>query len=198
MPDPGDREDALIEATAAAVFRRLRVPSLMPGTVVAYDAADETDVLLDDDGEDGTDEDDAVQCESWVGPLLPEERVMVLLYPPAGAAVVARLDQDWHDVSFENSWVNFGGSETDVAYRKDASGVVHLRGMMKNGTIGLTAFTLPPLFRPAANESFITYSTAAAARLEILPDGSVVPGPTAPTGGATSFSLGGVTFAAGG
>lgn len=57
-------------------------------------------------------------------------------------------------VGFANSWVNSGGSEQDAAFFKDACGFVHLRGVVKNGTVGTTIFTLPSGYRPTGRVRF--------------------------------------------
>jgi len=56
----------------------------------------------------------------------------------------------WNDVSFTNSWVNFDATSYESAqYMKDTSGFVHIRGLIKDGTLGASAFTLPAGYRPA-------------------------------------------------
>jgi hypothetical protein len=61
----------------------------------------------------------------------------------------------WQDVAggpgFEDSWVNFAGGYFDAAYAKDdRRQTVLLRGLVKDGTISGTIFTLPAGFRPPA------------------------------------------------
>jgi hypothetical protein len=59
------------------------------------------------------------------------------------------VGEDWHSIgaagepTFQNSWVNFGGNYAAAAFRKDAFGWVHLKGVVKTGTIGATIFVLP-------------------------------------------------------
>lgn len=61
----------------------------------------------------------------------------------------------WHEVgaagepAFANSWVNYGEPFNTAAYMKDAMGFVHIKGLIKNGTIGASAFTLPAGYRPS-------------------------------------------------
>jgi hypothetical protein len=61
----------------------------------------------------------------------------------------------WHTVNgvgepaFLNSWVNFGSGFASAAFRKDPLGRVHLRGLVKSGTIGAAIFQLPVGYRPA-------------------------------------------------
>ena len=55
----------------------------------------------------------------------------------------------WVDVTFQNDYVNYGGIYAPVSYCKDAFGVVHLRGIAKNGTSGAAVFNLPSGSRAA-------------------------------------------------
>lgn len=88
-----------------------------------------------------------------------------------------------------NSWVNYGGIYNTAGYFKDACGVVHIRGLIKSGTLTATAFTLPAGYRPAAR---MILSTAAGTggsdvhgRLDIDASGNVMP----ISGGNDYFSL---------
>jgi len=61
--------------------------------------------------------------------------------------------------ALQNGWVNFGSGQADAAFTKDATGVVHVRGVVKSGTVSPTTgtvFTLPVGFRPTA----IVYTSA--------------------------------------
>lgn len=77
--------------------------------------------------------------------------------------------------SFSNSWVNAGGGFYDAAYRKDAHGTVWLRGRIKDGVVGSTAFTLPPGFRPGSTLAVSVISNAAVGLVEISSAGVVTP-----------------------
>ncbi len=84
--------------------------------------------------------------------------------------------ESWHNVStFSNGWSNYGNGWAPARYYKDACGIVHLSGMMNVGTLGAAAFTLPAGYRPAYNLSFLTVGSAAPARIDIYPNGQVVP-----------------------
>lgn len=64
-------------------------------------------------------------------------------------AEVGPQDSGWQNVSFVNSWVNFGSPYGDVQYKRIGDKII-LRGMCKNGvaTTGTTLFTLAAGFRP--------------------------------------------------
>lgn len=92
---------------------------------------------------------------------------------------------------FTASWTNFGSGWADAAFWKDPLGFVHLRGLIKSGTVGSTAFTLPPGYRPPVSETFGTISNGAIGRVDVLTDGSVAP--VSPSNN-TYVSLSGLKF----
>lgn len=104
--------------------------------------------------------------------------------------------QDWIAPTFLNSWVNYGNPWANAGYMKDSLGFVHLRGIIKSGTINTTAFTLPAGYRPATSnqdELFIVHSSGAIGRIDIKGDGTVLP----VAGNNSDVSLAGITFKAG-
>lgn len=110
---------------------------------------------------------------------------------------------DWVDISaFTNSWVSFSdGTDGNprAAYWRDNSGIVRLRGMIKSGTLGLAAFTLPVGFRPGVSAVgvvgyyyFAVMSNSAFGHIYVSSDGVVSP----QVGDNTYFSLAGISFRA--
>lgn len=102
--------------------------------------------------------------------------------------------QAWQAPSFQNSWVNYGTPYRDAGYWKDPFGVVHLRGVIKDGTLAATAFTLPSGYRPTDTCLFLLKSQGAGiGRASIGNDGQVNIADV--TGGAnTLMALDGITF----
>lgn len=98
--------------------------------------------------------------------------------------------------SFSNSWVNYGSVYSIAGYYKDKFGIVHLRGLIKSGTINAAAFTLPSGYRPAYRHMQATVSNNGAAeiisRIDVDTNGDVIP----VTGSNTYFSLDGISFRA--
>jgi hypothetical protein len=86
-------------------------------------------------------------------------------------------DTTWHVVGrgggepgYENGWIDYQDPPFPPArFRKDAAGVVHLSGLVKNGTLGTSIFTLPVGYRPAAGKTLhcITVANATAAYIHI-------------------------------
>jgi hypothetical protein len=79
-----------------------------------------------------------------------------------------------------------------MQYRK-VGDMVELRGVIRGGTAGTVAFTLPAGFRPPAHiEAALYYFTGSAAALsnfQINFDGTVTMGPTVTAAGAAAFIL---------
>ena len=100
--------------------------------------------------------------------------------------------QAWQTPTFQNAWVNYGGVYNPAGYFKDSLGIVHLRGLVKTGTIATAVFTLPAGYRPAYRQLMVSISNGAIARLDVDTTGSVI----AQTGSNVWFSLDGATFRA--
>lgn len=94
--------------------------------------------------------------------------------------------------TFLNSWVNFGGAFNNAGYYKDSFGIVHLRGLVKDGVVNTPIFTLPAGYRPSATELFPTDSNGAHAQITVSAAGDVV----LATGSNVYASIDGMTFKA--
>lgn len=103
------------------------------------------------------------------------------------AGYVQGIDTGWRVVgtagqpAFENGWTHYGGEWEAVAFRKDAQGYVHIKGLIRSGTLGTATpcFTLPVGYRPPANGGihFTTWSNGAPCGVRIwAANGSNVPG----------------------
>jgi hypothetical protein len=96
---------------------------------------------------------------------------------PGQPATVAP-DEGWHEIgapgepAFENGWVNFGPADATAGFYRDARGIVHLKGTIKNGTVA-TAFTLPPGYRPAVTHLFASAGSGVSPYVAVDADGSV-------------------------
>lgn len=78
-------------------------------------------------------------------------------------------------VGFTNGWTDFGAPYNTVGYVLDAAGFVHLRGLIKSGTMTLPAFTLPVGYRPLGQCYFGTVSNNAHGDIFITTAGAVTP-----------------------
>lgn len=105
-------------------------------------------------------------------------------------ASVAAVPMDpWHYVgasgepAMANSWLNFDNSlqvptagQRNARFRKYPDGRVRLSGLIKSGTIGAAAFTLPVGYRPPVpNIAYSAMAGVAPAQIVINADGTVVP-----------------------
>lgn len=105
--------------------------------------------------------------------------------------------------SFTNSWVNFdnssaspgGGTNRDAGFYK-AGGRVYLTGVIKTGTSGTSAFTLPAGYRPKASLGRSVFASGGNAQVVVAADGTVSPQNTTGTAVATLVFLDGVDFIA--
>lgn len=97
-------------------------------------------------------------------------------------------DPGWTAPTLLGTWVNFGAPYGNAGYRKDSNGVVHLRGLVKNGSGGI--FTLPTGYRPTADMIFVTHSNSNPSSLIVRAAGGVEYN----GGGTAYFVLDGVTF----
>lgn len=92
----------------------------------------------------------------------------------AAAAVAPSAWGEWTALSLSNSWVTYGGSYPTPGWCR-AFGLVALRGVIKDGTTGASAFTLPASARPAALMLVPTLcSGREGATLQIGTDGTAV------------------------
>jgi hypothetical protein len=86
----------------------------------------------------------------------------------------------WHTITtFSNGWKS-GGPDRPVAYAIDAQGMVHLRGVLQEGTVGEQAFELPAAASPPTGDSIYVMPIASGGEpgdLLVSDDGSVVPLP---------------------
>lgn len=96
------------------------------------------------------------------------------------------------EVAFQNSWVNFGGTNASASYYKDSLGRVYLKGTIKTGASGTTAFTLPAGYRPQEAEIFPVVANGAFGLVTVNPDGTVV----VSTGSSTYTTLSGINYRA--
>lgn len=122
----------------------------------------------------------------------------LLLQQPMSVAVL-NTPEAWREVGaagqpgFQNAWANYGSGYTTAAFYKDPLGVVHLRGLLRSGSVGVPAFTLPEGYRPAAIELIGTISNGAAGRIDVTATGNVTP--TSPSSNVW-VTLSGLSFRA--
>lgn len=97
---------------------------------------------------------------------------------------------NWTNLSLQNSWVAYGGMYVPPQVTKTSDGVVHLRGLVRNGTVAGIITTLPEGYRPSQRILTTVVSSDNYARLDIQPNGSVNM-----SGGSNAWvSLSGISF----
>lgn len=97
--------------------------------------------------------------------------------------------EDWiyveGGIGFKNSWVANGGSFWEQpSYRKHSDGMVQVRGLSKDGSMGSSMFALPTGYRPPDSLMFVQVDGAGTGiRGDCDPDGDVFAG----AGGDNTF-----------
>lgn len=97
----------------------------------------------------------------------------------------------WTAPTLSGAWVNYGGAFSTAGYRKDSNGVVHLRGVVKSGTIGTAIFTLPAGYRPSMDMIFPVISNSTIGQINVTASTGVV---QCNIGNNASVTLDGITF----
>lgn len=77
--------------------------------------------------------------------------------------------------AFENSWVNWGSPYNPASFWKDPLGFVRIQGVIKTGTVGSAAFTLPVGSRPISDLIVPCVSNGVFGRIDIAASGTVTP-----------------------
>lgn len=101
----------------------------------------------------------------------------------------------WSVPALQNGWVNYGAGYTPSGYFVDSQGMVHLRGLVRFGTVSSVSsgniFTLPDGYRPGTRKLFSAVTVSGVTgRVDVLPTGEV----RAVDGSNTYLSLEGITF----
>lgn len=126
-----------------------------------------------------------------IGTLTPAQR----LHVNGNIALDGTIVQEaWIAPTLLNGWVNYGGGYNPAGYFRDKEGIVHLRGLVRSGTMGQAIFVLPEGYRPPFRELHAVQANPnAIGRCDITSDGQVLH----VTGDAGWFSLDDITFRAG-
>ena len=114
--------------------------------------------------------------------------------------LLAVPDTTWREIgatnqpAFLNGWLNYDVTYNSAAFRKDALGYVHLKGLVRSGGVGSDIFVLPVGYRPALRAIFagLNASNNAVGRIDVLPTGNISPQLTS----NSWVSLEGITFKA--
>lgn len=78
--------------------------------------------------------------------------------------------------AFANSWVNYpvGDGYNTCAFRKDALGYVHIKGLTASGTMNAAIFTLPVGYRPLKSHIIACVSNQLLGRINVYQNGQVI------------------------
>lgn len=91
------------------------------------------------------------QSFAHVGPTAPEEPEVGQMWVDDSSHLIDQWDDEWQYPVLLNGWVDYSTGFGPARYRKTASGLVYVAGLVKNGPIGYNApqavFTLPVGYR---------------------------------------------------
>ena len=135
------------------------------------------------------------QFLSWLEGIIPMFNLKVPISQVAGKITSAMIapQEVWIAPTPLNSWADFGAGYAPAGYFKDTLGIVHLRGLIKNGSPSTsTMFTLPAGSRPEYLTILAIVSNDALGELRIETNGNV----SISVGNAAWVSLDGITFRA--
>ena len=129
--------------------------------------------------------------------------VIITNHAGTGTSVIESVEvykeptqEPWKTANYTNGWSNYGSGYSPPGYYKDTNGIVHLRGLVKGGTIGAGSciFYLDEGYRPDYIRLLHaqTYPNDVMSRINISPDGCVNPA----TGNNLWISLDGLSFRA--
>lgn len=156
----GTQDDNIGPETITATFKKLAMDKeLSQDTVITIQSSAEANPLdyYNDDGtiylvvSRGSDSDG-----NYIYTAVKE---IDNIYTFSGSDIV--ISDPWHYVgatgepAFLNSWANYGYEYSPACFRK-IDGWVILQGMIKSGSIGANAFTLPAGYRPTSKLIFMT------------------------------------------
>lgn len=85
-----------------------------------------------------------------------------------------RQDNAWTNLTTTGSWVNYGTVYPPAQYLVDKHGMVHMRGVVKSGTLVTTVCTLPVGVRPIVSKMFPAATFATYGRIDVNASGNVI------------------------
>lgn len=101
--------------------------------------------------------------------------------------------ETWTTPNLLNGWTNYHNTYNSAGYFKDSFGIVHLKGLVKNGQTNKAIFTLPNNYRPAKRELHaVCTHPDTIGRIDIFTNGEV----RMRSGNKAWISLDGITFLA--
>lgn len=107
-------------------------------------------------------------------------RIIVTRHLGNASITAAKLDaavgqQAWQPLTLSNGWAAFGGMYVAPRYMKDSLGFVHVEGLIKGGTMGQIAATLPAGYRPSAAHYWGSASSGVIGIADVTASGTITP-----------------------
>lgn len=88
---------------------------------------------------------------------------------------LTNLDDDTYITpTFLNNWVNYSSTFQYAGYHKDESGTVHIKGLVKSGTVNTAVFQLPVGYRPLYTHILPADGNSVIERIDVTAAGNVM------------------------
>lgn len=118
---------------------------------------------------------DTLTLDLVQGNFITQGMVTALMGIDLGSSgVIYTSGRSWNSPTLLNGWTNNGSGFEPAGYYKDALGIVRLKGLIKGGTMGTTAFVLPVGHRPANRRAFPVVTSGGLGRVDIDTSGNVI------------------------
>lgn len=100
------------------------------------------------------------------------------------------VNEPWKNFTLQNGWTDLINAPS-LAYYKDVSGVVHVRGFIQGGTTTSQSLiaTLPVGYRPSVNYNFVVNSNDSFGAINVLPTENIVVRVLSTSWNALNFSF---------
>lgn len=87
-----------------------------------------------------------------------------------------RSQDYWHVFTMANGWIDYGGTYPAMSWKFAGDGSIHLRGLVKNGTLSTSVpvYSFDPSVGPEAECIYITKSGAGTARIDTRTNGDLL------------------------
>lgn len=113
----------------------------------------------------------------------------------ANAITAAKIEaqQAWVSMTLQSGWSDYDSNHSPATYMKDSLGFVHLRGLIKNGTVGSIITNMPVGYRSTKHMHWGSMSAGSFAVLRLDINGNL----TSSNYSSTSYlTLDGITYKA--
>lgn len=145
-------------------------------TVLEFGHQDEASITAIDFHSSGNGNDYDARIQVSGGDTSNGNAEMLLSGDVATKRPIALDGESWTAPTLQNGWVNYGSVFATAGYRKLPSGLVVVKGLVKDGTVtsGTVIFTLPVGYRPMEKLIFPSLNNNNVSRVDVGSNGDVI------------------------